>query len=101
MVWIRDLWPVCVPFVESNAIVLRRLAHEYGVLPHELLHQNLVDFNFDVAVTFFADKKMKEAEGTHGSSPSDVEKNKFATSKGQGQFTQKEFESLFGKAFIK
>lgn len=92
---------MCVPFVESNAIVLRRLAHEYGVLPHELLHQNLVDFNFDVAVTFFADKKMKEAEENSTTSSSTVEKNKFATSKSQGQFTQKEFESMFGKAFTK
>ena len=89
-----------VPFVESNALTLKRLSQEHGILPHELLYLNLIDFNFDVAVTFFADKKAKEMH-THEISTEGVSKNQFATKKDGNQFTRNEFEKAFGKAFTK
>ena len=88
--------------MKTNALILKRISQEYGVLPHELLKQPLIDFNFDVAVTIFADKIIEDLKDVPQGSTAAIEKNKFATTKTKGsqQFTQNEFESLFGKAFV-
>lgn len=99
MVMTKCLGIEYVPFVQSNAIVLRRIASEFGVLPHELLRLNILDFNFDLAVLLYSDRKVQEIQ--KGISPDNVEKNKFAKKKGTNQFTHDEFEQAFGKCFTK
>ena len=70
--------------------MLMQLAHQYSKLPHELLHMNIDDFNFDLAVTIVGNQKTRDMQ------KEPAQKNSFAdSSDNSSQFTQGDFERVF------
>lgn len=60
------------------------------MLPHTLLYLNLDDFNFNLAVMYFADLEEKKLQDK-----TEKSQNEFSEDKNSSNLTQQEFEQAF------
>lgn len=83
--------------MKSNALTFKQMAQMFGVLPHQLLYLDLDEFNFNLAVMYFATKEEEKIYKESGLKieREEKEKNRFSPKKSGKQLTQKEFEQIF------